>query len=476
LCSEGDARPVCEDCEGCQTVTECPPNGSTGDDLWACDLVVSLPANATHCISLVALPVGSTVEVIDGPSHGALDAETGCYTPAAGYCGSDSFQFRGRTDDGALSRTATVSIDVWCNEPGQECMSYFQCYDRQISPAGDQDPLVFAGIAGQRITAYLSHANTCGMALRLEGPGTSALCDTSVSPRCTNTSTYNSCFFSGSTNPYPDVQIDDFALPATGTYRIIVDGCGGCTGNYRLCLFRHDVPTSVSFGQTISQGVGLGDQDAFVFAGTAGQRMNAYLNHANTCGMALRLEGPGISALCDTSVSPRCTNTSTYNSCFFSGSTNPYPDVQIDDFALPATGTYRIIVDGCGGCTGNYDFSLTCTGNCPETTCDCGTPGFLCSGDNAEGQLASPSDSLTYMFCGRAGQRVLIRATESVGSDFNPELVLYPPDDGPAETSAWWYDSATIDHSLSQSGTYRLLVRDHWGTAAGAYHLTYHRF
>jgi Ca2+-binding RTX toxin-like protein len=58
----------------------------------------------------------STVTILDGPDHGtvSINKTTGkiTYTPTEGYTGADSFTYTVKDDDGVVSNTSTVTIDV----------------------------------------------------------------------------------------------------------------------------------------------------------------------------------------------------------------------------------------------------------------------------------------------------------------------------------------------------------------------------
>ncbi|GAA5146135.1 hypothetical protein GCM10023340_16600 [Nocardioides marinquilinus] len=95
------------------TITVTPVN----DPPVASDLTVSTPRGTAARIVLNATDVDDTdlgYTVVSGPAHGTAALADGAvtYTPSAGYTGSDSFTYRARDPQGALSNLATVSITV----------------------------------------------------------------------------------------------------------------------------------------------------------------------------------------------------------------------------------------------------------------------------------------------------------------------------------------------------------------------------
>lgn len=102
-----------------QAINECPvtvddvastPEGTTvGIVVLANDFD---PDQSTSCGSVI---VPASVTVVAQPTHGTTSVNLGgkvLYTPAAGYCGPDSFTYLIADGDGCISETATVSIDV----------------------------------------------------------------------------------------------------------------------------------------------------------------------------------------------------------------------------------------------------------------------------------------------------------------------------------------------------------------------------
>lgn len=77
---------------------------------------------ATGVLSNDAYDAGSTATLLTAPEHSdsfTLNSNgTFVYKPAANFSGTDHFQYRISTE-GKLSRTATVTIDVWNPDPGR---------------------------------------------------------------------------------------------------------------------------------------------------------------------------------------------------------------------------------------------------------------------------------------------------------------------------------------------------------------------
>jgi hypothetical protein len=108
--------------------------------------------------------------ISQGPAHGTvvLQVQTGAasYSPAAGYCGPDSFKYR-VTDGVCQSAEATVSIDVQCtNSQPPVCVAQISCgptvialngsnacviLDASASTDPENDPLAFRWVLNEPI-------------------------------------------------------------------------------------------------------------------------------------------------------------------------------------------------------------------------------------------------------------------------------------------------------------------------------------
>jgi len=100
--------------------------------------------------------------------------------------------------------------------------------------------------------------------------------------------------------------------------------------------------------------------------------------------------------------------------------------------------------------------------------------GDITSGSTMKAELAAESDTDIYHFYGWAGDRVVITAAE-VSGGIEPEVFLYPPDNGPYEAFAGGdaYRYRKLDHKLLQSGVYTIVVRDWRMDSKGEYDLAF---
>jgi len=98
--------------------------------------------------------------------------------------------------------------------------------------------------------------------------------------------------------------------------------------------------------------------------------------------------------------------------------------------------------------------------------------GGITSGTTVKASLGGESDTDIYNFYGRAGDRVVITAAE-VSGGIEPEVFLYPPDNGPYEAFAGGdaYQYRRLDHQLQQSGVYTIVVHDWRMDSRGEYDL-----
>src|SRR5258706_31537 len=187
---------------------------------------------------------------------------------------------------------------------------------------GEGTSLPFPGSAGQRISLKVSAVTMTQAKLSIIGPS-----GTLVAPTLMTTA---------------GGFVDTKTLPASGTYTIVVDPQGTCTGSMTLTLF--DVPADVS--STITPGGAAasvattvpGQGASLTFTGSAGQRIS--LTVATTITQAkLSITRPdGANLVAPLTVSP--------------------PGTFVDTKTLPLSGTYTIVVDPQSKYTGSMTLTL----------------------------------------------------------------------------------------------------------------------
>jgi hypothetical protein len=108
----------------------------------------------------------------------------------------------------------------------------------------------------------------------------------------------------------------------------------------------------------------------------------------------------------------------------------------------------------------------TCVLSCLVIAAD---RGEIQSGETRAGlQIVAPGYMDTWTFQGIAGDRVLVRAQETSGL-LTPWVKLYPPGGGPVQAEDFRY----VDHQLTQSGEYTIVVEDFGHNHEGTYNITF---
>jgi hypothetical protein len=134
-------------------------------------------------------------------------------------------------------------------------------------------------------------------------------------------------------------------------------------------------------------------------------------------------------------------------------------------FAAPADGTYTVVVaDYYGPGTGDYELHFVRGTGANEH-------GALVSG-GVGNETLTRGDLDSYTFAGNVGDSVQLRLTDTTGGDLYPRLFLYGPT-GALVTSAWGPDAATLNVTLTASGTFTVLATDYYGTGVGTYTLDF---
>ncbi|GAA4734680.1 RHS repeat-associated core domain-containing protein [Phytohabitans rumicis] len=293
---------------------------------------------------------------------------------------------------------------------------------RVTTVAGQNAVVSFPGTAGQRISVNFTASAYPGfygaMTAVLRRPDgstiTSAWCNTG-------------CFF------------DTTALPADGTYTVVVDPATKEIGAITLQVYAvpaDPTPVLTPGGDPVAVTLTTPGQNAVLsFAGTAGQRI------------AVRLEGGAFGGSNNVDAYLRRPDGTTLASKWPCG-----VECFIDTLALPVDGTYTVLVNPAGPLTGSVQVRVY---QVPADLTGTITPG----GDPVTVTVAAPGQNAVLSFAATAGQRVSVKFS---GGTFNPyytlDAYLRRPD-GSTITSAWcgttcYFDAAT----LTVDGTYTLLL------------------
>jgi hypothetical protein len=141
-----------------------------------------------------------------------------------------------------------------------------------------------------------------------------------------------------------------------------------------------------------------------------------------------------------------------------------YTTSEIASCMLTETGTYSILVGDYGGTkTGDYYLYLQRL-NGP------GSPLPIAFGQTLSGSILMPAEMDTHTFAASAGDKVIVRMTKASGTLY-PEIRVYSPG-GLKLCQDWDYTTSEIATcTLTETGTYSILVGDYGGTKTGDYYL-----
>ena len=250
-------------------------------------------------------------------------------------------------------------------------------------------------------------------------------------------------------------------LPTTGTYTVKVSSwTGASTGGYDLYIQRTNNPSGAAnfvFGSAPASLINLPAQsDTYTFSATAGQSI--YLAMTTTSGAtmspAAKIFSPSGSQLISQQSDVSCVGKS----------------LALSSITLPTTGTYTMVLSACDSISaGNYSVYMQLQENPIGAT-----PVFW--GQTQSTYLASAAASNTFSFVGTSGNSIGLTATETGGA-IRPVIRLYKPDgsfavQAPASGCAAATSVALTSVTLTQDGTYTVLVGDCGLTAIGTYSLT----
>ncbi len=285
-----------------------------------------------------------------------------------------------------------------------------------ITAPGNVALVNFNGVAGQRVSLRMNPVTIYSGYITIQTPiGTNL-----AGPA-----------YTGSYGSFIDVV----TLPMSGTYRIIVDPYGAHTGSATLTLY--DVPpdpvTSITVGGapvTVTTTT-PGQNASMIFSGTAGQRVSVRMNPVTLSSAYVSIISPS-----GTVAGPA-----------YTGIYGSFMDV----FILPATGQYRLLLDGYGYSTGNATATLYDVPPDPEASITVGGPPVMVT-------TTTPGQNAGMTFTATAGQRISLKMNPVTMS--SAYVTVRKPDGttlvGPAYTGI--YGSFIDVVTLPTSGTYTILV------------------
>jgi hypothetical protein len=119
--------------------------------------------------------------------------------------------------------------------------------------------------------------------------------------------------------------------------------------------------------------------------------------------------------------------------------------------------------DGVADIVGEEGFEAPATASGPSD--------LIFSGETVSAAFSVAGEMDSYAFSAKAGDAVrILMACES--GDLSPQVELFDPD-GVLVTSEWGsYFASIIGQRLDKTGTYTVVVADHWGTYTGTYGLS----
>jgi RHS repeat-associated protein len=293
---------------------------------------------------------------------------------------------------------------------------------------GQNALVTFSGTAGQR-TSYAFSSISFANHLRVLKPDGTTLVGTDP-------------FNGGASNFF-----DAITLPSTGTYTVVLDGNDAAIGSGTVQVY--DVGSDPTVSTTpgwsaVTVTTTVPGQNALVtFSGTAGQR-TSYVFSSISFANHLRVLKPDGTTLVGTDP--------------FNGGTANF----FDTIALPATGTYTVVIDGNGAAIGSGTVQVH------DVPADASTSATV--GGSAVTQTTTvPGQNGTITFSGTAGQRASWKFTNVTYADF--DACLYKPDGSALKACAdtasnSFYDTLT----LPSTGTYTLKA-DPPSTYTGSYTL-----
>ncbi|MBI5935668.1 MAG: DNRLRE domain-containing protein [Chloroflexi bacterium] len=316
------------------------------------------------------------------------------------------------------------------NDPGSSLpIAFGQTLSGSILAPAEMDAYTFAASAGNKVIVRMAKSSgTLYPEIRIYNPSGLHLCQDW---------------------DYTTSEIATCTLTETGTYSILVGDYGGTKyGDYYFYLQRlHSPgnPTSIAFGQTLSASILTpAEMDTYTFAASASDKI--FVRVSKSSGALypeIRVYNPTGLQLCQDW---------------------DYTTSEIASCTLTANGVYSILVGDYGGTkTGDYYIYLQRLNNPGNAT----SIGF---GQTLYGSIITPAEMDAYKVTVRLSGKAIVRMSRSSGTLY-PEIRVYGPT-GLQLCQDWDYTTSEIAScTLTDVGSYLILVGDYGGTKTGDYYL-----
>jgi RHS repeat-associated protein len=230
-------------------------------------------------------------------------------------------------------------------------------------------------------------------------------------------------------------------LTEKGTYKVIVDGDGDVTGNYSFLLSDRATATKLLLNEPINGQLAAGTPQLFSIKGSVGQFLRFDINDADASKVNWILYGDGNQVLKQSI-----------------GQAGDF------DLMLPSSGIYSLAVFNRGTAQTNYQFTVT-----DITPVKVETTGLdMLVGETAfstrSGQITA-GQVVEQTFTASAGKRIFLDSLDF--DDNNVTITILNPNGTTLLATSASQDAVVTQ--LSQSGTYKIVVKGATPTSGGDY-------
>jgi hypothetical protein len=336
--------------------------------------------------------------------------ETGTYTIVA---------------DPPTSYVGSLTLAAWVVPPDTtDTVAIGGSTSVSIAAPGQNASLTFAGTAGGRVSMTVTNVTAANTVVQLKKPDGTNL-GSAVTVRTTG------------------AYIDPVTLPVTGTYTISINPPGANVGDLTFSLY--DVAADQTGTLPIGSGptplvfAAPGQNGAFTFAGTAGQKVTLTVTDDSITQSTISIKKPG-------------------NINIASGTIKIAGGI-LGPVALPVTGTYTVYVDPYSSNTGGLTLNLFQSP--PDLT------GTLVPGTPQTLTFDTPGRNALLTFAGTAGQRLALNFNQDTIS--STQVSVIKPAGGTVVTPSTFPTNGKFIEpmTLPATGTYTIKV-DPQGLATGS--------